>query len=157
MQSIAHRDIFSRALARLRHLANANTLAGSKRNIAFHYDLGNDFYEAWLDETMTYSSAYKLEEHEPLRDAQHRKYARVLELTETAPNQRILEVGCGWGGFAEHASRAGRDVHGITLSQEQLKYAQDRLHAQEIQGRAFSSYATIEKPKENMMPSSLSR
>ncbi|MFS8182762.1 class I SAM-dependent methyltransferase [Pseudovibrio denitrificans] len=136
MQSVTKRGIFSRALARLRHLANANTLAGSKRNIAFHYDLGNDFYSHWLDETMTYSSAYKLQQHEPLHEAQRRKYDRVLQLTNTKPDQKILEIGCGWGGFAEHACQSGRNVHGITLSQEQLKFAQSRLQSQQTVGNA---------------------
>ncbi|KZK80634.1 Cyclopropane-fatty-acyl-phospholipid synthase [Pseudovibrio sp. Ad13] len=136
MQSVTKRGILSRAFARLRHLANANTLNGSKRNIAFHYDLGNDFYSHWLDETMTYSSAYKLKQHETLEDAQRRKYDRVLQMTDTQPDQQILEIGCGWGGFAEHACTAGRDVHGITLSQEQLRFAQSRLQSQETDGSA---------------------
>ncbi|KZL17998.1 Cyclopropane-fatty-acyl-phospholipid synthase [Pseudovibrio axinellae] len=136
LHSIKHRGFLSKALARLRHLANANTLAGSKRNIAFHYDLGNEFYGHWLDETMTYSSAYKLHKDETLQEAQRRKYQRVLQLTNTVSNSNILEIGCGWGGFAEHACHLGRHVHGITLSQEQLRYAQNRLHSQETTGAA---------------------
>ncbi|GHB29855.1 cyclopropane-fatty-acyl-phospholipid synthase [Pseudovibrio japonicus] len=136
IQSTSQRGTLSRAIARLRHLANSNTLSGSKRNIAYHYDLGNNFYSQWLDKTMTYSSAYKLQKHETLEQAQRRKYAHVLQLTQTRPDQKILEIGCGWGGFAEHACQAGRHVHGITLSQEQLKFAQARLQAQQTKGSA---------------------
>ncbi|MTI16292.1 class I SAM-dependent methyltransferase [Rhodobacteraceae bacterium RKSG542] len=113
-------------LSRLRHLANANTRKGSKRNIAYHYDLGNDFYEEWLDPSMTYSSAYKLSQDEPLEDAQYRKYKRVLELAGAVKGESLLEIGCGWGGMAEAAARQGINSHGITLSKEQLAYAKKR-------------------------------
>lgn len=136
MQGITQRGLGYRILARLRHLANANTLTGSRRNIAYHYDLGNEFYEHWLDKTMTYSSAYKLEDHEPLEHAQHRKYQRVLDLTNPTAQSSILEIGCGWGGFAEHATKAGHTVHGLTLSQEQLRFAQNRLAAASTPGNA---------------------
>lgn len=112
--------------SRLRHLSRANSLKGSRRNIAYHYDLGNDFYQSWLDPTMTYSSAYQLEKYESLEQAQRRKYQTILDWSETGPDDHILEIGCGWGGFAEHACQNGRKVEALTLSQEQLLFARER-------------------------------
>lgn len=113
---------------RLFHRSRQNTKAGSQRNISFHYDLGNDFYRHWLDEGMTYSSAIFDGMDQSLEEAQALKYARVLEALDAKPGARLLELGCGWGGFAETAARrAGHYVHGVTLSREQLTYARARL------------------------------
>ncbi len=113
--------------ARAWHLLRANTRRGSRRNIEAHYDLGNDFYALWLDETMTYSSALFASADEPLADAQRRKYRRILERLGAQPGQSILEIGCGWGGFAEvAATEYGCRVHGLTLSPSQLAYARER-------------------------------
>ena len=120
---------WGRLLYRLRHFLRANTRTGSRRNIAAHYDLGNDFYRLWLDETMTYSAG--IFENDPLRSpeaAQIAKYERVLGRLAVRPGDRILEIGCGWGGFAKHAAATrGCTVHGVTLSVEQLRWA--RAHA----------------------------
>lgn len=118
--------------ARLRHLFNANTRRGSKRNIMAHYDLGNDFYAQWLDDSMTYSSAFFLPETTSLREAQHAKYDRILERLGAQPGQRVLEVGCGWGGFAERAVAQGLGVTGLTLSPAQLEWAQRRVPAADL-------------------------
>ncbi|MBK5106203.1 MAG: class I SAM-dependent methyltransferase, partial [Burkholderiales bacterium] len=120
---------WGRLLARLRHLLNANTRTGSRRNIAAHYDLGNDFYRLWLDPSMTYSSAlFDGDFSITLEAAQAAKYRRILERLRPAPGARILEIGCGWGGFAEMAARDfGCHVTGLTLSREQLGYATARL------------------------------
>jgi cyclopropane-fatty-acyl-phospholipid synthase len=115
---------------RFRHLRNANTKQGSRRNIHAHYDLGNAFYKLWLDDTMTYSSAlFDGTPEQSLADAQRAKYRRLLnELAIDGVNQRVLEIGCGWGGFAElAASEAKAHVTGLTLSTEQLAYAQQRM------------------------------
>lgn len=112
---------------RLRHSLRSNTKTGSRRNIKAHYDLGNAFYRLWLDETMTYSSAIFADAQMPLAAAQHNKYARLLAALDAKPGDHILEIGCGWGGFAEHAARQGMRVTGITLSTEQLAYAQERI------------------------------
>ena len=116
-----------RFLERLRHGLRRNSRRGSQRNIAYHYDLGNDFYAAWLDPGMTYSSALFAREDEDLATAQARKYRRVGELLELAPGQRLLEIGCGWGGFAEFAAEAGCQVTGLTVSHAQAEYARMRL------------------------------
>ncbi|KPK56712.1 MAG: cyclopropane-fatty-acyl-phospholipid synthase [Thiotrichales bacterium SG8_50] len=117
----------SRALDRLRHVLRPNNRRGSRRNIARHYDLGNDFYALWLDETMSYSSALFDSVHHELAAAQRRKYTRLLDSLEARPGQHILEIGCGWGGFAEQAARRGMRVTGVTLSQQQLRYARARI------------------------------
>ncbi|WP_297730432.1 cyclopropane-fatty-acyl-phospholipid synthase family protein [uncultured Maricaulis sp.] len=120
----------SRLLARLQHWMNANTRRGSRRNISFHYDLGNAFYEQWLDESMTYSAALFESEDDTLAQAQARKYRRICESLNLKPGDRVLEIGCGWGGFAEVAIRDfGCHVTGLTLSREQLDYARSRLES----------------------------
>ncbi|OYD54950.1 SAM-dependent methyltransferase [Thauera propionica] len=112
---------------RVAHLLRANTRAGSRRNIEAHYDLGNDFYALWLDPSMTYSAAVFDTPAESLHDAQLRKYRRILGELGAQPGQTILEVGCGWGGFAEvAATEFGCRVLGITLSPSQLAFAQAR-------------------------------
>jgi cyclopropane-fatty-acyl-phospholipid synthase len=133
----ANRDVIERALYgswwggalyRLRHLFNRNSRAGSRRNIHAHYDLGNPFYEVWLDPSMTYSSAlYGDDPARTLQDAQDAKYRRILDELALAPGARVLEIGCGWGGFAELAARDGLDVTGLTLSTEQHAWATKRL------------------------------
>ena len=120
------RHPLTRATVRMQHWLNRNSRRGSRRNIAAHYDLGNDFYAQWLDSTMTYSAAI-FDEGGPLNVAQQRKYAQMLKLLDASPGQHILEIGCGWGGFAEYAARQGFRVTGITLSREQLDYAQARI------------------------------
>src|SRR5690606_34589506 len=92
------------AMYRVRHWLRANTRAGARRNIEAHYDLGNDFYRLWLDETMTYSAAVFESPDEPLAAAQRRKYRRILDRLGARAGQSILEIGCGWGGFAEVAA-----------------------------------------------------
>lgn len=114
--------------ARVRHWLNRNSRAGSKRNIMAHYDLGNDFYRIWLDPSMSYSSAlYADGTAGDLQAAQHAKYARILDRLPAGAGQRVLEIGCGWGGFAELAVQRGLQVTGLTLSPAQLAWAQKRV------------------------------
>ncbi len=118
----------SSLLNRLFHRLHDNSRRGSRRNIAFHYDLGNDFYEQWLDRTMTYSAALFDDPNASLEQAQNRKYQRVLELLAPQPGQQVLEVGCGWGGFGDALlSHTDAHWHGVTLSQQQLKWTHRRL------------------------------
>jgi cyclopropane-fatty-acyl-phospholipid synthase len=116
---------------RLRHLLRANTRSGSRRNILAHYDLGNDFYRLWLDPTMSYSAALFGDAGDvSLEAAQRAKYLRLLDRLDPRPGDTILEIGCGWGGFAEVATRDyGCRVHGITLSPAQLAFARERARA----------------------------
>ena len=118
----------SRIIGKIQHWMNANTRSGSRRNISFHYDLGNSFYERWLDESMTYSSGIFDKAGDTLAEAQGRKYRRICETLGLKPGDRVLEIGCGWGGFAEVAIRDfGCHVTGLTLSREQHDYAVARM------------------------------
>jgi len=114
--------------ARLRHWLNRNSRSGSKRNIMAHYDLGNDFYRLWLDPGMSYSSAlYRAADAGDLESAQRAKYRRLLRRLHAEPGQSVLEIGCGWGGFAEIAVEEGLKVTGLTLSPAQLEWARKRV------------------------------
>jgi cyclopropane-fatty-acyl-phospholipid synthase len=144
---VIYGTLLGRLAHRIRHLLNRNTKAQARRNIHAHYDLGNEFYALWLDSTMSYSSALlpahaaphsphspqiAHSAHAPLAEAelvdgQLAKYQRVLDELRPHSRSRLLELGCGWGGFAELALRAGHHVTGLTLSSEQLDYARGRL------------------------------
>lgn len=114
----------ARALNALRHALNRNSERGSRRNIAFHYDLGNDFYRLWLDPSMNYSSALFADDSQSLEEAQHDKLGRVVSLLSPEPGAKILEIGCGWGSMAHRlATEADCHVKGISLSNEQLAWA----------------------------------
>jgi len=114
---------YNRAL----HLLRPNSLATSRRNISEHYDLGNDFYRLWLDETMTYSSARFTAAGQPLREAQIEKYDALCRQLRLQPDDHLLEIGSGWGGLACHAARNyGCRVTTVTISEEQFKYARER-------------------------------
>ena len=118
----------ARAYQRLRHWLNRNTRRQSRKNISYHYDLGNAFYGRWLDETMTYSSALFASPVEDLAAAQTRKYASVCDRIGVTPEARLLEIGCGWGGFAEYAAKErGARVTGLTISHEQYGFARERM------------------------------
>lgn len=130
-QEALHRYIygsaFTRAVTRFFYLFKRNTLKGSERNIHAHYDLGNDFYALWLDPSMTYSSAIFADENPCLTGAQHHKYDRILERLGK-PSGALMEIGCGWGGFAQRALEKGDyAIKAITLSPAQHAYATKRL------------------------------
>jgi len=116
------------AYERLRFWLQSNTKRQAKKNISYHYDLGNDFYGLWLDETMTYSSAKFETGQESLEKAQTQKYASMIDQMGAQPGDHILEIGCGWGGFAEYAAKErGMQVTCLTISEEQYKYAVERI------------------------------
>jgi cyclopropane-fatty-acyl-phospholipid synthase len=113
---------------RWRHRRNAYSRDRARANIAAHYDLGNNFYAQWLDETLTYSSAIFERRDQPLAEAQRNKYRRVLSLLAPKPDARLLEIGCGWGQFACLAAKEARArVTAITLSREQHDFARRRV------------------------------
>jgi cyclopropane-fatty-acyl-phospholipid synthase len=148
----ANRDAVERALYgktwvrwlyRVRHLFNRNSRSGSRRNIHAHYDIGNAFYRLWLDPGMTYSSALfasasgdESGDQTLLAQAQQAKLQRALHMLQVTPGASVLEIGCGWGSFAEIALRAGIDVTGLTLSTEQLAWARNRCAALGTQASA---------------------
>ncbi len=127
-----------RWLARVAHWRRRNHRNQARANIEAHYDLGNDFYLQWLDDTLTYSSALFAYDGEPLEAAQRRKLGAILERTGTAPGERVLEIGCGWGSFAEIAARADVRVHGLTLSREQASFVEQRMTRQGLEGVAVA-------------------
>lgn len=121
----------------LSHRSNRNSRTGSKKNIHAHYDLGNAFYASWLDGSMTYSSARFSRAGEPLESAQREKYAALARMMDLRPSMTVLEIGCGWGGFAEFVARdIGARVTGITISKEQHDFAQARLFNAGLSDRA---------------------
>ena len=125
----------NRIMSLLRHRRRSNTRAGSRKNIAYHYDLGNDFYRLWLDPSMTYSSGVFEREGDGLAESQHNKYRRLLGMLGAEPGQRALEIGCGWGAFARLAADAGLHVTGITLSKEQLAWARQSVAGTPLEAR----------------------
>lgn len=121
---------------RWKHWLRANTIGMSQKNIAEHYDLGNDFYSLWLDGSMTYSSARFLNEEQSLEDAQKAKYEALCRKLELKPGDKVLEIGCGWGGFCSYAaSRYGCSVTAVTISEEQRKYATERMEREGLSDR----------------------
>jgi cyclopropane-fatty-acyl-phospholipid synthase len=130
------------------HAVRDNNPLGARKNIAFHYDLGNDFYAAWLDPGMTYSSAIFAASDEPLQAAQERKIRALLDRLELKPGQHLLEIGCGWGSLAEIAARDyGVHVLGLTLSEEQKAYADARMAHAGLSDRvtiALQDYRAVE-------------
>lgn len=125
-----HGGPFARLWYALRHRLRRNTRDGSRRNIHAHYDLGNAFYGLWLDPTMTYSAAcFEGRPQRSLADAQAAKYQRIVDTLGLARGMRVLEIGCGWGGFALHAARLGLRVHAVTISQAQYAMTVERVMA----------------------------
>ena len=124
---------FINSIEKLRHQRRDNSKRGSRRNIAAHYDLGNEFYSHWLDNTMSYSSALFTDFGEELEVGQNRKYQRLAKALKLKEGDQVLEIGCGWGGFAEIAAKEYKcNVVGITLSNEQAKFAQRRMQENQL-------------------------
>ena len=125
-----------RIATRIRHWFNRNTKTGSRKNIAAHYDLGNRFYELWLDPSMTYSSALYEDGANDLESAQAAKYRALARAAGIGKGDHVLEIGCGWGGFAEFAAREiGCHVTGLTISREQFDYARERIRLAGLQDK----------------------
>ncbi len=147
LDSAVYGNFFGTIFYRLRHLLNRNTRSNSKKNIHAHYDIGNAFYRLWLDESMTYSSAVFEFPHQDLIAAQYAKYDRLLKQLGVKAGDHILEIGCGWGAFAEYAAcQYGCIVTGISLSTEQLAYANQRIINTPAEGKVkfeFRDYRDI--------------
>ncbi len=113
----------------LKNIFIKNTRSRSKKNIAKHYDLGNEFFSLWLDKTLTYSSAIFDEKNKDLSDAQNNKYQKLIDLIKPASGDKVLEIGCGWGGFAEYLGKKyDVKLDCITISKKQFEYARERIH-----------------------------
>jgi cyclopropane-fatty-acyl-phospholipid synthase len=125
---VIDRSTLGRMAHLLVHKLRPNSRRGAQKNIHAHYDLGNAFYEKWLDPSMTYSSARFTTGNMSLEQAQHAKYSSIANIAQIGPDNHVLEIGCGWGGFAEYAGRdLGSRLTGITISPSQLDYAQNRM------------------------------
>lgn len=134
LQAVFKGNFFGMIYYRIRHLFRSNTRRGSKKNIQAHYDLGNNFYKLWLDPTMTYSAALFKHGEESLEDGQKNKYQRIIDTVKPKATDHILEVGCGWGGFATMAaSQTGCQVTCLTLSHEQHHYATDLVKKMQLE------------------------
>ena len=133
---------------RLRHWLRSNSPGRARRNIAYHYDLGNDFYAGWLDRSMTYSSALFEGDNDSLELAQQRKYARIADTVELDAGAHVLEIGCGWGGFMEFAAvERGARITGVSISGEQCDYARARFARGAVTDQAaveFCDYRRLE-------------
>ena len=134
--SALNRHRWMRFMQRLGHKLRPNSKRGARRNIAQHYDLGNDFYTLWLDPSMTYSSAVFERPGESLQAAQDNKYRRMAERAGIGPNDHVLEVGCGWAGFCRWAAREiGCRLTAVTISRAQYEFAAQRLQAEGLNER----------------------
>jgi cyclopropane-fatty-acyl-phospholipid synthase len=128
VEDVIYGSWLGRLAYRVKHLLNRNSKTNSRKNIHAHYDLGNAFYRLWLDETMNYSAAWFEHPDQSLIDAQHAKVRRALHMAGVKPGDRVLEIGCGWGALAEKAATEfDASVVGVTLSTEQLAYANERM------------------------------
>jgi len=145
---VARSGLLRNLFLRLMHLRRGNSRPGAQRNIEAHYDLGNDFYRLWLDPSMTYSAAlYDGDRERPLDAAQAAKYERVLDRLGARQGDSVLEIGCGWGGFAEAAARRGLRVKAVTISPAQLAFARQRLQRAGLADRVelqFCDYRDLE-------------
>ena len=137
VEDVIYGTWLGRFVYRVKHLLNRNTKANSQKNIHAHYDLGNAFYELWLDGTMNYSSAIFETRETSMQDAQHAKVRRALRMARVKPDDRVLEIGCGWGALAEKATKEfGASVVGVTLSTEQLEWANQRMLREGVASKA---------------------
>ena len=118
-------QIITRFFSNIKYIFNKNTIKGSKKNIEAHYDLGNDFYKIWLDKSLTYSSALFTDENTSLFDAQMNKYKRINDILKTHRDNKLLEIGTGWGGFMSYAKNDFDSLDSITISKEQYSFSRE--------------------------------
>ena len=118
-------QIITRFFSNIKYIFNKNTIKGSKKNIEAHYDLGNNFYKIWLDKSLTYSSALFTDENTSLFDAQMSKYKRINDILKTPRNNKLLEIGTGWGGFLSYAKKDFDSLDSITISKEQYSFSRE--------------------------------
>jgi cyclopropane-fatty-acyl-phospholipid synthase len=150
LESYLYGGKLSGFVAQVLYYLRSNTVKGSRRNIQAHYDLGNNFYSTWLDSTMTYSAGIFKNENTPLIEAQHNKYDRIINRLEKQSGN-LLEVGCGWGGFADRAIEKGDfNLKGITISDQQYDYAKKRLENKNAK-IAFEDYRRQEGKYDNIV------
>ena len=147
-------NIFFNIYSKFKHFLNENTKSQSKKNIQYHYDLGNNFYTKWLDRSMTYSSAYFEKENQNLFDAQLNKYHKIAESLNLNENSKVLEIGCGWGGFSSYAAKNFKSkIDAITISKEQYEYASNKIQKEGLGEKVsikFKDYRDIDNQYSNI-------
>ncbi len=147
-------NIFFNIYSKFKHFLNENTKKQSKKNIEYHYDLGNSFYDKWLDRSMTYSSAYFEKDNQNLFDAQINKYKQIANSLNLNENSKVLEIGCGWGGFSSYIAKNFKSkIDAITISKEQFKYASNRIQKEGLGEKVsikYSDYRDIENKYSNI-------
>jgi len=140
--------------SKFKHFLNENTKSQSKKNIEYHYDLGNNFYTKWLDRSMTYSSAYFEKENQNLFDAQLNKYHKIAESLNLNENSKVLEIGCGWGGFSSYAAKNFKSkIDAITISKAQYEYASNKIQKEGLGEKVsikFKDYRDIDSQYSNI-------
>jgi cyclopropane-fatty-acyl-phospholipid synthase len=147
-------NIFFNIYSKFKHFLNENTKSQSKKNIEYHYDLGNKFYTQWLDSSMTYSSAYFEKENENLFQAQLNKYQKIAECLNLNENSEVLEIGCGWGGFSSYAAKNYKSkIDAITISKSQFEYASKKIQKEGLGEKVsikFKDYRDIDSQYSNI-------
>ena len=147
-------NIFFNIYSKFKHFLNDNTKKQSKKNIEYHYDLGNSFYDKWLDQSMTYSSAYFEKDNQNLFDAQISKYKQIAKSLNLNENSVVLEIGCGWGGFSSYIAKNFKSkIDAITISKEQFDYASNRIQQEGLGEKVsikYRDYRDIENKYSNI-------
>jgi cyclopropane-fatty-acyl-phospholipid synthase len=137
LADIFHGSFFNSFLGVIKNLFKKNSIKGSKKNISYHYDMSNDFFSIWLDKSMTYSSGIFENLNQDLFTSQQNKYSRIFN-NLSSNGDSILEIGCGWGGFLEYGAKKSKKITGLTISDEQAKYAIKRLDKQNLKARILT-------------------
>ena len=147
-------NIFFNMYSKFKHFLNENTKKQSKKNIEYHYDLGNSFYDKWLDQSMTYSSAYFDKDNQNLYDAQISKYYQIAKSLNLNENSKVLEIGCGWGGFSSYIAKNFKSkIDAITISKEQFEYASNKIQQEGLGEKVsikYSDYRDVDNEYSNI-------
>ena len=147
-------NIFFNMYSKFKHFLNENTKKQSKKNIEYHYDLGNSFYDKWLDQSMTYSSAYFDKDNQNLYDAQISKYYQIAKSLNLNENSKVLEIGCGWGGFSTYIAKNFKSkIDAITISKEQFEYASNKIQQEGLGEKVsikYSDYRDVDNKYSNI-------
>ncbi len=147
-------NFFFNIYSKFKHFLNENTKKQSKKNIEYHYDLGNSFYDKWLDQSMTYSSAYFDKNNQNLYDAQISKYHQIAKSLNLNENSKVLEIGCGWGGFSSYVAKNFKSkIDAITISKEQFEYASNKIQQEGLVEKVsikYSDYRDVENKYSNI-------
>ncbi len=147
-------NIFFNIYSKFKHFLNENTKKQSKKNIEYHYDLGNSFYDKWLDQSMTYSSAYFDKDNQNLYDAQISKYHQIAKSLNLNENSKVLEIGCGWGGFSSYIAKNFKSkIDAITISKEQFEYASSKIQQEGLGEKVsikYSDYRDVDNKYSNI-------